>query len=92
MSNFNSVTGDKLISKVNSKEFDDNYDLAFAKKPVPMQLNCPSCLSPHIDEGEWATKPHKTHQCQNCGYEWKPFDYATVGIEKLYNFKESTDD
>jgi hypothetical protein len=36
---------------------------------------------PHVDEGEWATtRLHKTHQCQSCGHEWRPFSFATVGI------------
>lgn len=32
MTNFNNVTGDKLISKVNTKEFDKNYHLIFKPK------------------------------------------------------------
>lgn len=56
--------------------------------PVPMVLFCPSG-HPHIDEGEWATRPHKTHQCQFvtnldpheiCGDEWRPADFPTVGV------------
>lgn len=49
-------------------------------KPVPMTLTCPKCGMVHVDEGEWATRPHKTHQCQDCFNEWKPFEYATVGV------------
>lgn len=32
--------------------------------PVPMVLYCPAGHQ-HIDEGEWATNPHKTHRCQH---------------------------
>ncbi len=32
--------------------------------PVPMLLFCPMCHTKHIDEGEFATKPHHTHACQ----------------------------
>lgn len=32
-------------------------------EPIPMVMYCPAGHQ-HIDEGEWATKPHKTHQCQ----------------------------
>jgi hypothetical protein len=32
-------------------------------KPVPLVLYCPAGHL-HVDEGEWATRPHKTHQCQ----------------------------
>jgi hypothetical protein len=28
----NDITGDKLISRTNSKEFEDNYDLIFKKQ------------------------------------------------------------
>ena len=31
--------------------------------PLPLVMYCPAGHQ-HIDEGEWATKPHKTHQCQ----------------------------
>lgn len=48
--------------------------------PVPVVIYCPACQTKHIDEGEWATRPHKTHKCQNCSLEWRPFPYATVGI------------
>lgn len=49
--------------------------------PVPMVLACPQCGVQHIDEGEWAaTRHHKTHQCQACKHEWRPFPYATVGV------------
>lgn len=49
--------------------------------PVPLvDLLCPNCAAVHVDEGEWATRLHKTHQCQNCKYEWRPFPYATVGV------------
>lgn len=49
--------------------------------PVPVTIFCPRCRAPHIDEGEWATtRRHKTHQCQGCGYEWRPFPFPTVGV------------
>jgi hypothetical protein len=48
--------------------------------PVPMNLFCPFCGTRHVDEGEWATRPHKTHQCQSCMKEWRLFPYPTVGV------------
>lgn len=45
-------------------------------------LYCPKCDVQHIDEGVWATKEHKTHQCQACGHEWRPFDFPTFGVPK----------
>lgn len=32
----NDITGDKLISKTNSKQYDANYDAIFAKKDKPV--------------------------------------------------------
>lgn len=52
-------------------------------EPVPMELVCPACEFPHHDEAEWATRPHKTHLCCNCGHEWRPFPYPTVGVAAL---------
>lgn len=60
----------------------NGYNAALSRtqaRPVPMTLDCPKCNQRHVDEGEWATRPHKTHQCQHCSHEWRPFPYATVG-------------
>ena len=44
--------------------FDDGaISSAHEAKPLPLVLYCPRGHQ-HIDEGEWSTKPHKTHQCQ----------------------------
>ena len=51
-----------------------------ALNPIPMQMNCPECGEPHVDEGPWATRLHKTHQCQACKHEWRPYEYPTVGV------------
>lgn len=64
--------------------------------PIPMALYCPAGHR-HLDLGEWATRPHRTHQCQAvvyeggpdgrgeyvCGLEWRPANFPTVGVEKL---------
>ncbi len=52
-------------------------------KPVPMILRCPYCWTVHIDEGEWATRPHRTHKCEHCGETWRPANIATVGVREL---------
>jgi len=55
-----------------------------AAPPAPVVvakvIHCPECGAIHIDEGEWATRLHKTHQCQSCKHEWRPYPYATVGV------------
>lgn len=46
-------------------------------------LHCPKCGAQHVDEGEWATRPHKTHLCAACGHEWRPKGTPTVGVRAL---------
>lgn len=65
---------------------------------IPLVMYCPVGHQ-HVDEGEWRTRPHKTHQCQVpvpcycgksgcqtmyvCGIEWRPSNFPTVGVAKL---------
>lgn len=55
--------------------------------PVPMRLFCPTCHELHLDVGEFETKPHHTHACQNCGNVWRPAIVPTVGVRFLPGFK-----
>ena len=55
--------------------------------PIPIRLLCPSCGWLHIDEGEFATKPHHTHACQHCGHVWRPAVVPTVGVQFLPGFR-----
>ena len=48
--------------------------------PVPLRMCCPWCGAQHLDEGEWATRPHKTHLCLCCWRTFRPREYATVGV------------
>lgn len=52
----------------------------FAGSPVGMEMECPFCSALHVDEGEWAIRPHKTHRCTSCKREWRPFPYPTFGV------------
>lgn len=56
--------------------------------PIPMYLTCPKCSTRHVDEGEFATKSHHTHSCQNCGLTWRPAIVPTVGVAFLPGFKD----
>lgn len=50
------------------------------KKPsliLPLALNCPSCGARHVDEGEWESRPHRTHLCLECGIE---FEVTVCGV------------
>lgn len=55
--------------------------------PIPMRLPCPSCGALHLDVGEFATKVHYTHACQECGMVWRPAVVPTVGVRFLPGFK-----
>ena len=55
--------------------------------PIPRVLHCPNCGQQHLDIGEFATRVHRKHLCQNtptgktgCGHLWVPFQYATRGV------------
>ncbi len=54
---------------------------------VPMLLWCPECVTRHVDVGEFATKLHHTHACQECGNVWRPAIVSTVGVQFLPGFK-----
>lgn len=56
-------------------------------RPIPMRLPCPGCGVLHLDEGEFATKAHHTHACQECGMVWRPAVVPTVGVRFLPGFK-----
>lgn len=55
--------------------------------PIPMRLPCPVCGKLHIDVA-FATKPHHTHACQECGCVWRPAVVHTVGVRFLPGFKD----
>ncbi len=57
------------------------------KAPRSLRLPCERCGEIHIDEGDFATKPHHTHSCQFCGLTWRPAVFATVGVAFLPGFK-----
>lgn len=50
-------------------------------EPMLLVLYCPECKFQHIDADEWLTRPHKTHLCLQCGHEWAPANFPTVGVE-----------
>jgi hypothetical protein len=58
--------------------------------PIPLRIVCPECGTYHIDEGKFATKPHHTHACQQCGNVWRPAIVNTVGVRFLPGFKNES--
>lgn len=76
------ITGGKVDTRLQAY-CEDIWNAAIASmqgEAVAMHLACTSCHAEHVDEGEWSKRKHKTHQCQKCGHEWRPFEFATVGV------------
>lgn len=59
--------------------------------PIPMHIHCPNCGARHVDEGEWATRPHRTHRCDACLHTWRPSDIPTVGLARCGEQLAKTD-
>lgn len=57
------------------------------KTPIPMRLPCPACSALHVDESDFATRPHHTHACQECGNVRRPAIVDTVGVRFLPGFR-----
>lgn len=55
--------------------------------PIPMVLFCPCCSTQHIDapqpEKNWTNPPHRSHECQVCGFVWRPADVTTNGVKAI---------
>jgi len=55
--------------------------------PVDMILFCPRCYEQHVDELQpekgWDNPPHRSHECQHCGFVWRPADIATNGVREI---------
>ena len=55
--------------------------------PIDMILFCVQCGLQHIDEPNpaknWTNPPHRSHECQRCGYIWRPADVATNGVATI---------
>ena len=63
--------------------------------PIPMILHCPGvgedgtvCGARHIDRNEFASRPHKSHSCQRCGFTFSPAAVPTVGVQFLPGYKD----
>jgi len=59
--------------------------------PHDLVIHCPNCGKQHLDIGEFASRVHRKHLCENttegektgCGHLWVPFPYATRGVEEV---------
>ena len=77
----------EYLNLFNELTLEEIRSLVPIAKSVPMLLHCPICAGRHLDEGEFATKPHHTHACQHCGHCWRPAVCNTVGVKFLPGFK-----
>ena len=77
----------KLVTKLKSKAFRNEHEAKLDSSVIPMLLWCPECANRHIDDGEFATKAHHTHACQECGHVWRPAIQMTVGVRFLPGFR-----
>ena len=60
----------------------------------PIQIQCPNCGKPHLDEGEWVDRKHHVHQCvtdstgkPGCGHTWD-VGYYSRGVAQNYIFAQ----
>lgn len=54
--------------------------IARALARIPrLLLWCPLCSALHVDTGAWASRPHRTHLCLECGWTWTPNYFYTFG-------------
>jgi len=44
--------------------------------PIPTLMFCPRCEHPHVDEGQWAMRPHHEHLCMHCSFRWRVEPYV----------------
>jgi hypothetical protein len=56
-------------------------------RPIDMLLFCPCCNLQHVDAPDeskkWTNPPHRSHECQHCGYTWRPADVPTNGVHAI---------
>lgn len=65
------------------EKFSEDDETPQEASAIPLILSCPVCHERHIDVGEFASRPHRTHACQHCGVVWRPALVPTVGVRFL---------
>jgi len=67
--------------------------------PEKLEIFCPTCGKQHLDVGEFATKVHRTHLCEEtpdgpktgCGHLWRPKSTPTFGVEEPKRSQEESE-
>lgn len=57
--------------------------LGLVEPPLALVIHCPRCGAQHVDEGEFAERPHRAHLCAGCGETWQPCALPTVGVRSI---------
>lgn len=77
------VLNDTLICPIINGE----RHILIERAPINMLLFCPHCGEQHIDDPQpekgWDNPPHRSHECQFCGWVWRPADVATNGVAQI---------
>lgn len=82
---------ERVVAERNEfRERAETFRVELVETPLPMRIPCPRCGALHVDEGEFATRPHSTHTCQHCGECWKPCLRPTVGVRFLPGTRNET--
>lgn len=89
-----------VLAVIDSLEHLANTSRPLGAGPAPMKqiIFCPltaacecgrprMCGARHLDEGEFADKPHHTHSCQTCGGSFRLQREHTVGVAFIPGFK-----
>jgi hypothetical protein len=45
-------------------------------QPIAALMHCPRCRRRHVDQDEWESRPHHTHLCSSCAFEWRVEPYC----------------
>lgn len=87
---------DRLVDTV-SRQYNELVEFARCARsesaPIDMVLFCPKCAFQHVDrpqpEKGWTNPPHKSHECQSCGYIWRTADVPTNGVRSTATSSKS---
>lgn len=75
MTSRNPITGDRLVSRVSSKEYEDNYDRIFRKKKEKKMTKNSMWIIRDLFNEAWGKDTH----CEECVYLLKTVDSVPYG-------------
>ena len=82
------VTDRELQTEVRDHIKRIEAELERPELPLELLIICPRCKEQHVDEGEFATKPHKNHSCQFCGLTFQASGpVESIGVQFFRGYK-----